>query len=59
MQVGYRVYKQWIDHPLNYFEELPYSGKIVSIKENNIVVKTKTLGVIEVIKKEGDKIFRK
>ena len=62
MQVGdrvYGVYNRWIDHPLNYFEELPYIGKIVSVEENIIVVKTKNLGMIEVIEKEGDKIFRK
>lgn len=62
MEVGdrvYGVYQEWIDHPDNYFEARPYSGKIIKMEEGKITVKTKTIGVIEVIIKEGDTIFSK
>jgi len=52
------MYQKWIDHPDNYFESITYSGRILKIDEEKIVVKAKKMGVIEIIEKEGDKIFK-
>lgn len=62
MKVGdrvYGVYQEWIEHPDNYFEARPYSGEVIKVEEGKMTVKTKTIGLIEVIIREGDTIFKK
>jgi hypothetical protein len=62
MKIGdkvYGIYNEWIDHPYNFFVVHDYSGKIVKIEDNQITVKSKTLGIIVIITTENDTINNK